>query len=143
MPQAENSIVINRPRSEVFEFVANHENDPKWRPGVLDIARASGQGHGEIWRQGLEGPMGRRIDGDFEVTAYQEGTLLAFRTLGGPVQPEGSYRFEDADGGTRVTFNLSANLRGMQKLMAPMVAKSMRNQVGALDTLKRVLESSS
>ena len=141
MPQAENSIVINRPRSEVFDFVANHENDPKWRPGVLDIARASGQGQGEIWRQGLEGPMGRRIDGDFEVTAYQEGTLLAFRTLGGPVQPEGSYRFEDADGGTRVTFNLSANLKGPQKLMAPMVAKSMRNQVGALPTLKRVLES--
>ena len=141
MPQAENSIVINRPRSEVFEFVANHENDPKWRPGVLDIARASGQGQGEIWRQGLEGPMGRRIDGDFEVTAYQEGTLLAFRTLGGPVQPEGSYRFEDANGGTCVTFSLSANLKGPQKLMAPMVAKSMRNQVGALPTLKRVLES--
>ena len=141
MPQAENSIVINRSRADVFEFIANHENDPKWRPGVLDIARASGQGEGEIWRQGLKGPMGKRIDGDFEVTAYQEGSLIAFRTLGGPVQPEGSYRFEDANGGTRVTFSLNANLRGPQKLMAPMVAKSMRNQVGALTTLKRVLES--
>ena len=141
MPSAENSVVIKKPRSEVFAFVANHENDPRWRPGVADIARASGQGQGEIWRQGISGPMGRRIDADFEVTAYQEGSLLAFRTLGGPVQPEGSYRFEDADGGTRVTFSLSANLRGMQMLMAPMVAKSMRNQVGALDDLKRVLES--
>jgi uncharacterized membrane protein len=125
----------------VFTFVANHENDPKWRPGVLDITRASGEGRGAIWRQGLKGPMGKRIDGDFEVTAYEEGSLLAFRTLGGPVQPEGSYRFEDANGGTRVTFSLSANLRGPQKLMAPMVGKSMRNQVAALDNLKRVLES--
>ena len=141
MPSAENSIVIERPRPDVFAFVANHENDVKWRPGVLDIERASGQGQGEIWRQGLKGPMGRRIDGDFEVTAYQEGSLLAFRTLGGPVQPEGSYRFEDANSGTRVTFSLNASLRGPQKLMAPLVAKSMRKQVGALATLKRVLES--
>jgi uncharacterized membrane protein len=141
MPSAENSVVINRPRSEVFDFVANHDNDPRWRPGVADIARASGQGQGEVWRQGMKGPMGRRIDADFEVTAYQEGTLLAFRTLAGPVQPEGSYRFEDADGGTRVSFSLSADLRGMQKLMAPMVSKSMRNEVGALSNLKRVLES--
>jgi hypothetical protein len=85
--------------------------------------------------------MGKRIDGDFEVTAYQEGSVLAFRTLGGPVQPEGSYRFEDANGGTRVTFSLSANLKGPQRLMAPMVVKSMRNQVGALPTPKRILES--
>jgi uncharacterized membrane protein len=141
MPSAENSVVINRPRSEVFDFVANHDNDPRWRAGVADIARASGQGQGEVWRQGMKGPMGRRIDADFEVTAYQEGTLLAFRTLAGPVQPEGSYRFEDADGGTRVSFSLSADLRGMQKLMAPMVSKSMRNEVGALSNLKRVLES--
>lgn len=143
MPSAENSIVINRPRSEVFAFVADHENDSKWRPGVVDITRASGEGHGAVYRQGVKGPMGKRIDADFEVTAYQEGSHLAFRTLGGPVQPEGSYVFEDANGGTRVTFTLNANLRGAQKLMAPMVAKSMRTQVDALTNLKRVLETSS
>jgi uncharacterized membrane protein len=141
VPSAENSIVINRSRSEVFTFVADHENDAKWRPGVVDIKRASGQGQGAVSTQGVQGPMGKRIDADFEVTAYQPDTLLAFRTLAGPVQPEGSYRFEDADGRTRVTFLLNANLRGPQKLMAPMVGKSMRNQVAALSDLKRVLES--
>ena len=140
MTSAENSIVIKRPRSDVFAFVANHENDPKWRPGVVDIARASGEGQGAVYRQGVKGPMGKRIAADFEVTAYEEGSHLAFRTLGGPVQPEGSYVFEDANGGTRVTFSLNANLRGPQKLMAPMVSKSMRSQVDALTNLKRVLE---
>jgi len=140
MPAAENSIVVNRPRADVFAFVADHENDVKWRPGVLDIARASGEGQGAVYRQGMKGPMGKRIDADFEVTAYQEGSHLAFRTLGGPVQPEGSYRFEDADGGTRVTFALNANLSGPQKLMSPMVRRSMSSQVGALENLKQVLE---
>jgi uncharacterized membrane protein len=141
MPSAENSIVINRPRAEVFQFVANHENDPKWRPGVLDMERASGEGQGAVYRQGVKGPMGRRIPADIEVTGYEENSHVAFRTLAGPVQPEGSYRFEDANGGTRVTFSLLANLRGPQKLMGPMVAKSMRSQVEALDNLRRLLES--
>jgi carbon monoxide dehydrogenase subunit G len=141
MPSAENSIVINRPRSEVFEFVTNHENDSKWRPGVLDIERASGHGRGAVYRQGVKGPMGRRIPADIEVTAYEEGSHVAFRTLAGPVRPEGSYRFEEANGGTRVTFSLNADLRGAQKLMGPMVSKSMRNQVDALQNLKRVLET--
>jgi len=42
MPSAENSIVINKPRSDVFAFVANHENDSRWRPGVVDIALTTG-----------------------------------------------------------------------------------------------------
>jgi carbon monoxide dehydrogenase subunit G len=141
MPSAENSVVVDRPRSDVFAFVANHENDVKWRPGVLDIARGSGEGEGAVYRQRVAGPLGKRIDADFEITAYHDGSHIAFRTLGGPVRPEGSYLFEDANGGTRVTFSLSADLRGPQKLLTPMVAKSMRRQVEALANLKRVLES--
>lgn len=141
MPAADNTVVINRPRPEVFAFVADHENDPRWRSGVVDIKRASGESQGAIYTQGVKGPMGRRIDADFEVTAYQPDTLLAFRTLAGPVRPEGSYRFEDANGGTRVTFSLNANLSGMQRLMSPMVSKSMRGEVASLDNLKRLLES--
>jgi uncharacterized membrane protein len=101
----------------------------------------SGEGQGAVYTQGVQGPMGKRVDADFQVTAYQPDTLIAFRTLAGPARPEGSYRFEDTDGGTRVTFSLNASLRGAQKLMAPMVGTSMRNQVAALDDLKRVLES--
>jgi uncharacterized membrane protein len=143
VPSAENSVIINRPRSEVFAFVADHEkNDPKWRRGVVDIQRASGEGAGAVYRQGIKGPLGRRIAADFEITAYQEGSHMAFRSLAGPVRPEGSYRFEDADGGTRITFSLNADARGPKMLMAPMVAKAMRGEVGALESLKRVLEAS-
>jgi carbon monoxide dehydrogenase subunit G len=140
MPSAENSIVVNRARPEVFEFVAEHENDKQWRPGVLDLERASGEGKGAIYRQGVKGPMGRRIPADIEVTAYEKDSHVAFRTLSGPVRPEGSYRFEDADGGTRVTFALNANLSGPQKLLAPMVRRAMNSQVEALEYLKQVLE---
>ncbi len=58
--------------------------------GALDIKRVSGERAEAMYRQGLKGPMGRRIPADFEVIAYEENSHIAFRTLGGPVQPEGA-----------------------------------------------------
>jgi hypothetical protein len=37
--------------------------------------------------------------------------------------------------------HLAADLRGPAKLMSPMVARSMHNEIGALANLKQVLES--
>jgi len=67
--------------------------------------------------------------------------VLAFRTVEGPVRPEGRYEFAEEDGATRFTFSLNAELKGIKKLMSPMVQKQMNAEVGNLDSLKRVLES--
>ncbi|MEA2508526.1 MAG: Polyketide cyclase / dehydrase and lipid transport [Actinomycetota bacterium] len=44
MPHAENETVVERPPGEVFAFLADPQNDPQWRSGVLDIQRVSGRG---------------------------------------------------------------------------------------------------
>ena len=51
MPSATNTITINRPIGDVFAFIHDGTNATKWRPGVLDVAHASGQGLGAIYRQ--------------------------------------------------------------------------------------------
>jgi carbon monoxide dehydrogenase subunit G len=140
MAKAEHAITIDGPREQVFSFLANPENDAAWRPGVLDITHSSGSGVGARYQQGVKGPFGRRISADIEITEYKPTELIAFRTLTGPVRPTGRYELSDADGGTLVRFVLEAELKGPQKLMAPMVKKSMRNQVGALARLKHELE---
>jgi uncharacterized protein YndB with AHSA1/START domain len=66
MPSAEREVTIERPVEEVFAFLANPENDPQWRRGVLDIRRVSGEGAGAVYEQGVKGPMGRRIAADIE-----------------------------------------------------------------------------
>jgi uncharacterized protein YndB with AHSA1/START domain len=142
VPSAENSVTINRPLHEVFAFVADKENDPRWRPGVAEIKRESGDGTaGTKYRQLIHGPGGRSIPADIEITGYEPGKRLAFRATAGPVRPEGSFDFVEEGGATRVTFRLDAELAGMKKLMAPMVGKSMRNEVQALDRLKQILET--
>jgi uncharacterized protein YndB with AHSA1/START domain len=140
--EAGNEVVVERPPAEVFAFLADAENDTAWRPGVLDIARVSGDGPGAgaRYRQGVKGPGGRRVDADVETTAYEPDRLIGFRGTAGPVRPEGRYELAPADGGTRVRFALAAELRGLKVAMAPAVRKTMAGEVGHLENLKRVLE---
>jgi uncharacterized protein YndB with AHSA1/START domain len=141
MPDAVSEIVIARPAEAVFAYLADAENDVHWRPGVLEIERVSGAGPGARYRQVVSGPAGRRIDADIEITEHQPATRLAFRTVAGPVRPEGAYDLAPVEGGTRVRFSLHAELPGLKKAMAPMVRKTMAGEVANLANLKRVLES--
>jgi hypothetical protein len=38
MPAAERTITINRPAADVFSFISDGTNGPRWRPGVIDIS---------------------------------------------------------------------------------------------------------
>jgi len=142
MPSAEHQVTIARPAADVFAFVADGLNGPKWRPGVLDIALVSGAGAGAVYRQGVKGPGGRRIDADYRVTAYEPDRRLAFEAIAGPVRPTGEYRFDGTGEGTRMTFALRAELGGIKKLlMSGAVQRTMDAEVAATETLKRLLEA--
>lgn len=142
MPQARHSVVIQRPIEVVFAFVADGERCPEWRPGVLDIRRASGDGVGARYTQGVKGPMGRRVVADYEVTVFEPPRRLEFQTLTGPARPHGRDDLESIDGGTRLTFSLDATLSGLQRLlMGSMVQRTMDAEARALDNIKRVLEA--
>jgi uncharacterized protein YndB with AHSA1/START domain len=142
MASAEGSVTINRPLHEVFAFVSDKDNDRRWRPSIVGLERVSGDGTvGTKYRQVMKGPGGRGIPADFEVTSYEPGKRYAFRVTAGPVQPQGSFDFVEEGGATRVTFKLDVELSGPSKLMGPMIGKSMRSEVEALDRLKQLLET--
>jgi uncharacterized membrane protein len=140
MPSATSEILIDRARDDVFAFLADPENDPQWRSGVLDLKHVSGRGVGARYAQGVKGPGGRRIPADIEITDFDPGQSIAFETLTGPVRPRGRYLLSAAEGGTRVRFDLDADLRGFKRLMSSMVQRTMDNEVGQLERLKRIIE---
>jgi uncharacterized membrane protein len=142
MPSAQHSVSIGRPVAEVFAFVADGENAAKWRSGVLDAQRVSGSGLGGVYRQGVKGPGGRRIAADYEVTAYEPNRRLAFKTIAGPVRPNGEFRFEGTSDGTKVTLSLEADLTGIKKLLlGGAVQRSMDAEVRATENLERAMET--
>jgi carbon monoxide dehydrogenase subunit G len=142
MPQAKYSVTVHRPVETVFAFVADGENCPQWRPGVVDIKRVSGDGVGTRYAQGVRGPLSRRIAADYEITVFEPNRRIEFQTVTGPARPHGRYDFEAADGDTRLTFALDAQLVGLRRLlMGRAVQRTMDAEVRTLDNLKRVLEA--
>ena len=141
MPEAERTISINQPASAVFPVVADGLKAPLWRPGVLDVALVSGSGVGATYRQGVRGPGGRRIDADYEVTAFEPDRRLAFRAIAGPVRPEGEYELEGIGGATALTFRLRAEMPLWKRLLlGRAVQASMDAEMTALDGLRDLLE---
>ena len=143
MAHAEASITIDRPISTVFDFVLDGMNGPLWRPSVADVERVAGtpSGVGAVYKQGLKGPGGRRIAGDYKITECTPNELIAFQVIAGPARPTGTYRFEAAGSGTRITFILHYDPKGLGRLMNPVINRTMQGEVATLANLKSYLES--
>ena len=142
MPSVTNTISIHRSPDDVFAFVADGTTAPRWRSGVLDIAHVSGTGVGERYRQGMKGHRGLRVAADYEITAFEPGRRLTFKTITGVVRPTGEFRFEQVEDGTRLTFSLTAELGFVQRLLlGGFVQRSMDAEGDSIERLRQLLEA--
>lgn len=142
MAHAEGNIVIDRPITTVFNFLADGSNNPLWRSSVTDIQHIPDKplGLGAVFKQGLKGPGGR-IDGDYEIVEYQPYKIIKFQVIAGPARPTGTYTFESTGYSTRLTFILHFESKGLAKLMDPMITSSMKSEIAMLSDLKAYLEN--
>jgi uncharacterized protein YndB with AHSA1/START domain len=142
MAYARNEVVINRPIEDVFAYLAAGENNARWRGGVLEVVRTSGQnGHGATYRQVVQGPNGRRIRHDYRVTTHEPPTRLRFEHTTGLARPVG--HFELAAVGparTAVSFELTWPAKGPKRLLNNMIERWMTSEVTRLDNLEQLLE---
>ncbi len=141
MAHAESSIIIDRPAGEVYDFLLDGTNNPRWRKGVLDIGKVPGTpaGVGAAFKQGMKGPTGR-IDADYKVVECVPGALIRFEVTAGPARPAGTIKLEKQGNATSVTFVLDFQPKGLAKLMDPMITRQMQSEVAALKDLKALLE---
>jgi hypothetical protein len=141
MTHAENETTISRSPEDVYGFLADGLNNPAWRSGVQAISLKSGQAGalGAVYRQTLAGPGGRSIDGDYEITAADPSRLLGFQVVAGPARPTGAYHLTPVPGGTAVRFTLDLQPKGLMKVLAPMVQRTLEKEVSQLTNLKAVL----
>ena len=143
MAEASGSIEINRPPGEVYAFLADGLNNPKWRPAVKEIALASGRPGeaGAVYRQVIAGPGGGKVAGDYRLAEATPPRRIRFEVIAGPARPVGVFEVEPAGGGARVTFSLAFQPKGLMRLMDGMIRKTMEAEVGNLANLKAVLEA--
>jgi|SRR6266481_913151 len=142
MAHASKTTQINSPRKIVFAFLANGLNNTKWRPAVIDISLESGPASqiGAVYKQGVKGPMGKRLDADYKITQLETDTSMTFEVIKGPARPIGKFELIDSNGQTELTFTLDFQPKGFAKLMGPMIQKTMETEVQTIENLKHYLE---
>ena len=137
-------ILINRPIEQVFTFVADLENTPKWQVGVVQSRKVSegliqvGTKFKEVVRV-----VGRPLDTICEITEYQVNRKMTFKsTTSAAIQYEGQFTFESRSGSTRVDIAGAGELKGLWRLVEPLFAgEAKKSAADELKQIKRYLEA--
>lgn len=142
MVRFENTVVIERPPAEVFEFLADFENVPRWNYAI-ESTRKTSDGPvrvGTTYRQVRTIPS--RSEESLEVTELEPDRRLAVRGDLGPLHGTLTYELEETGGATRLVNTADLEAQGVMRLAAPLAAGRVREAVAAnLGELKRLLES--
>lgn len=142
MVRIEGEIVINRPVEEVFDFVADERNEPRYNRKMRRAEKISegpiGLGtrfRAEVVRTGRAVPM------TIEFTGYDRPRRLASSTRMSSMDIQYTLTFEPVPEGTRMRWSGDVEPRGILKLMSPVVTWMGRRQEGRIWTgLKHFLE---
>jgi uncharacterized protein YndB with AHSA1/START domain len=141
----EESITINRPRQEVWEYVTDPANEPVWQSGVIEFEANYKPGNPEVGDTFRESEkfLGRHLEMTGKVTQVEPGKRFGAEIVEGPFPGEYYIDLDDVDGGTGV--NLHAEIPGFRgffgKITDPVVAKILIGEIRSdLETLKTLLE---
>lgn len=145
MPEIEESIVIARPREEVYEFMTAVASVPLYSSNIIEYQLVSGKERtlGAV-AKGASKVAGRRLEWTTTLREIDDGkrTLIASTESKIPFTIE--LRFEDDPEGTKVTFTQHTDSFGgfFGKLTEPVVEKLYARDVrGNLEKAKLLLES--
>ncbi len=140
----ERTIDIAAPPEAVDAVVHDPALQPRWRSSLVS------------WRQEPPGPVavgtryhgvsrvaGREVESRYEVVAVERGRGSTVRGVGSPVPLEASYRSDPIAGGTRFTYRITLEGRGLQRI-AERVAAAIITREAARDLprLKALVEGS-
>lgn len=140
--RVEQSVVISRPPEEVFAFLADFGNWPRWLPAFRDGGEHLNgpPGVGDSFRQVIEirsQPV--RLSGT--VIGYEPNDRLSLRYAWKDLLFDVNFVLKPTDGGTRVTGTGGGRLDGFLALFEPLVEREANREVRAnLENLRRVLE---
>jgi uncharacterized protein YndB with AHSA1/START domain len=142
----ETTVVIDRPVEEVFAFLADGENDPKFSPRVLEIAKTTEgpPGVGTVYASTVK-DAGVKTKREFKLTEFEPPSRIRWTEVSKNLvmAPEGGYDLAPEGSGTRVTIYTVLEGHGLGKLIAPMALRSARK--GADDfgkAMKAAVEAS-
>jgi uncharacterized protein YndB with AHSA1/START domain len=143
MIRVEESIVIHRPIEEVFAFVADQANAPRWQSGLLEVRRTTGEPLGVGTKHtAVRRFMGRRLEATNEYIVYEPNKEITFKGTAGSSDFQHSYLTETVAGETKLTSRMVMQSKGLFGLAEPLIASNLKREfVANLGELRDLLES--
>jgi len=142
METFENTVTIERPVEDVFAFLADFQNVPRWNYAIGHTTKTSPGpvGVGTTYRQARSIPT--RSQEGFEVTVFDPTHRLAAEGEIGPFQARVAYLLEPVGDATRLTNAMELKpSSGVSRLLAPLAASRVKAAVAEnLGKLKQILE---
>lgn len=137
------SIVIERPRHEVFEYAADLDRTTAWYRNITDVAWLTPKPLEVGSRVTFTARfLGRELAYTYEVRDLAQDERLVMSTQEGPFPMETTYLWEDeSEGATRMTLRNRGEPSGFSNVAAPMMARAMRRANRKdLEQLMRLIE---
>ena len=143
MAHIEGDIVIERPVDEVFDFVADERNEPRYNPRMLSAEKVTDGPIGEGTQFRAETATRRgSAEMAIEITRYERPSRLESSTRLSNMDIAGALTFDPVPEGTRMQWVWDVRPRGVLKLMGPFISRMGERQERIVWTsLKRVLEA--
>jgi len=135
-------IVIARPVSEVFDFVADERNEPRYNPRMDSAEKLTegAIGTGTRFRATVTSG-GRPVDMVMETTAYERPSRLASTTVMQEAEISGELTFEPEAEGTLMRWRWDVRPKGVMRLLTPVFRHVGKRQEAAnWEGLKQYLE---
>ncbi|MGH2757601.1 MAG: SRPBCC family protein [Actinomycetota bacterium] len=136
-------IEIERPRSQVAEYVSNPDNATAWYENIKRVEWKSPKPLAIGSKVSFEAQfMGRKLAYTYEVREFVPGEWLVMSTAQGPFPMETSYRWSDTpSGATKMELRNRGRPSGFSTVVAPVMAGAMRRANRKdLARLKSILE---
>ena len=123
------TITINRPASDVFDYVMEVRHDAQWRSDVVEASFTSDGpfGVGTTGFDRIEA-NGRSMVSSWTVFEYEPGILARWTLDSGPIRGIGGYICEEAGDDTRFTLEAHVKPAGWYRLLGPMFGRIGRRQ---------------
>lgn len=122
-------VLVRRPLVEVFAFVADMRNEPRYnrRMASADKVTPGPVGAGARFHQRMRMP-GRAALMSSEITGYDPLRSLAVRAHLSWMDTSGTLTFAPAEGGTRLSWDWDVRLHGRAAALAPVLLVLGRRQ---------------
>ena len=141
MITATHSVEIDRPAADVFAYVSDQRNEPKWHLDVLDVEPKTPIELGSMvsWKVKFMGES-QYVS---EVTEFDAPNLIRIEAREGPIKPTLTHRFQQDNGSTRYTRTVSIPEEGLFRVVGPIMkvtGAAHRRNAGFAENLKGLLE---